>query len=92
MQNATQEGRGEDMVEPTQPPVETPPEEQGKRDIIQSSFRLKAEEHAQLEALIQMAYKLKDIAKPSVQEFMMYAIDCARERLAMEYNADKKKG
>ena len=48
-------------------------------------FRVTAKEDEKLDPLIKLAYEMEDISKPTLQEFMLFAIDCARERLKVEY-------
>jgi len=52
-------------------------------------FRLPAEEEAKLEKLIEFAHKMGSITKPSLQEFMVFAINCAYEHLKKEYTRHK---
>jgi hypothetical protein len=48
-------------------------------------FRMTAEEDEKLDTLIKLAYEMRSITKPTLQEFMLFAIDCARERLKLVY-------
>ena len=45
--------------------------------LVGEFFRLPASEHEQVQRLIVLAHKLGFIKKPSLQEFMVFAINCA---------------
>jgi len=53
-------------------------------------FRMTAEEDEKLDTLIKLACEMEDISKPTLQEFIMYSIDCARERLRLVYAQRKR--
>jgi len=57
---------------------------------IVKSFRLMPSEDAKLPKLIEYAHKAGYLTKPSFQEFMLLALNCAYTRLKDEY--EKKKG
>ncbi len=48
-------------------------------------FRLPTEEEPKLEKLIQLAYAMMHIKKPSLQRFMVFAIYCAADYLKTKY-------
>jgi hypothetical protein len=49
-----------------------------------------ADEDEKLDILIELAYEMRSISKLTLQEFMLFSIDCARERLKPEYMQRKK--
>lgn len=57
--------------------------------VKEKMFRLKPEEDARLPKMIEYAYKAGYIAKPSFQEFMLFALNCTYTRLKDEYEARK---
>ncbi len=44
---------------------------------VQKKFRLKKEEDARLDALISYAHKAGYIGEPSIQQYMIFALNCA---------------
>jgi hypothetical protein len=46
-------------------------------------FRVTAKEDEKLDTLIKLACEMEDISRPTLQEFILYSIDCARERLKL---------
>lgn len=56
---------------------------------VVKSFRLRPEEDGKLPKLIQYAHKAEYIEKPSFQEFMLFALNCAYARLKDEYEQRK---
>jgi hypothetical protein len=48
-------------------------------------FRITEAENQKLQLLIELAYTLDEISNATLQEFMLYSIDCARERLKLVY-------
>jgi hypothetical protein len=53
-------------------------------------FRVTAKEDEKLDTLIKLAYEMEDISRPTLQEFILYSIDCARERLKLVYAQRKR--
>jgi hypothetical protein len=49
-----------------------------------------AEEDEKLDTFIKLVHEMEDISKPTLQEFMLFAIDCARERLKLVYAQRKR--
>jgi hypothetical protein len=49
-----------------------------------------AKEDEKLDTLIKLAYEMEDISRPTLQEFILYSIDCARERLKLVYAQRKR--
>ncbi|MBA7685059.1 hypothetical protein ES703_93474 [subsurface metagenome] len=68
------------MVETTEP---------AETKVKDKIFRLKPEEDAQLPSLIEFAHKAGYITKPTLQEFMVFCINCAFTRLKGDYEARK---
>ena len=63
--------------------------EKAPEPVKEKMFRLKPEEDAKLPSIIEYANKAGYIAKPSFQEFMLFALNCAYTRLKDEYEARK---
>lgn len=53
--------------------------------VKEKLFRLKEEEDAKLPRLIELAHRLGLIKKQSLQEFMIFSINCAYDYIKREY-------
>jgi hypothetical protein len=56
----------------------------------QKLFQVTAKEDDKLGVIIDLDYEMQNISKPTLQEFMLFAIDCARERLKLVYAQQRR--
>lgn len=53
-------------------------------------FGLTPDDNARVDYLIQYAYKSRHIAKPSLQDFMQFAIQCAASVIKQDWDERKR--